>query len=346
MKLGIADRARRTGEWLKCKFVSGGMVLLYHRVADLASDPQLLAVKPQHFAEHLEIVKRKCSPVSLKELVGGLKEKTLPEHPVAITFDDGYADNLANAQPLLRRYGVPATVFVTARYVGSGREFWWDELERLILEPAFLPERLQLDKPNGGSLMWELGREDLHKPDAYRSWNVQLSENSTPRHTLYRSLCDLLRPLPEPSRVDVLEYIQKWAGAGSASRPTHLPLASEELKRLDQEELVEIGAHTCTHALLSNLSKTEQKKEVQGSKKVLEEILGHAVSSFAYPFGGRVDYTAETVEVVRQAGFELACANFPGTVWRRSDCFQLPRFLVRDWDGETFERWLSGLAHG
>jgi peptidoglycan/xylan/chitin deacetylase (PgdA/CDA1 family) len=340
MRLGVGEKLLKTGARLKSKFASTGIVLLYHRVADLESDPQLLAVKPQHFTEHLEIVKRKCSPISLKELVGGLKEKTLPKHPMAITFDDGYADNLANAQPLLRRYGIPATVFVTTGYVGSSREFWWDEIERLILEPAFLPERLQLDKLNGGGLMWELGRQDSHNADAYRCWNVQLSENPTPRHSLYRSLCELLRPLPEQIRVDVLEYIQKWAGAESAGRSTHLPLTSEELARLDPE-LIEIGAHTCTHALLSTLSKAEQKEEVQGSKKVLEEILGHAVSSFAYPFGGRMDYNAETVGVVRQAGFELACANSPGTVWRRSDCFQLPRLLVRDWNGEAFESWLS-----
>jgi len=341
MKLGIADRARKTAQWFKRKFVSGGIILLYHRVGELASDPQLLTVRPQHFAEHLEIVKKKCSPVSLKELVGGLKHRRLPEHPVVITFDDGYADNLVNAKPLLQRYGVPATVFVTAGYVGSSREFWWDEIERLILAPAFLPETLQLDGLNGRSLIWELGKEDPHQADGYQSWNVQLSENTTPRHTLYRSLCELLRPLPEQSRVDILEYIQKWAGVGSAGRSSHLPLTSDELTRLDQGGLVEIGAHTCTHALLSSLSKAEQKEEVQYSKKLLEEILGHAVSSFAYPFGGRVDYNAETIEVVRQAGFELACANFPGTIWRRSDCFQLPRLLVRDWNGATFESWLS-----
>jgi peptidoglycan/xylan/chitin deacetylase (PgdA/CDA1 family) len=346
MRLGLADTARKTGEWLKGKFAARGIILLYHRVTDLKSDPQLLAVKPQHFAEHLEIVKSKCSPVPLKELVGGIKEKTLPEHPVAITFDDGYADNFAHAQPLLRRYGVHATVFVTAGYVGSGREFWWDEIERLILEPTFLPEILKLDNLGGENLTWELGTEGSHHADAYRKWNVQASENPTPRHTLYRSLCELLRPLPEQRRVDALEYIQKWAGTGSAGRPTHLPLTTAELVQLDREELVEIGAHTCTHSLLSSLSKAEQKEDVHGSKKILEKILNHEVSSFAYPFGGRIDYNGDSLAAVYEAGFELACANFPGTVWRYSDCFQLPRLLVRDWDGETFEHWLSGWVDG
>ena len=345
MKLGLVRTARKTGEWLKTKFAARGVILLYHRVAELRCDPQLLAVKPQHFGEHLEIIKNQCSPVPLQKLVAGLRGKTQTEFPVAITFDDGYADNLVQAQPLLRRYSVPATVFVTAGYVGSGREFWWDELERLILEPAFLPKTLKLDILEGENLTWELG-EGSHAVDAWRGWNVQVLENPTPRHALYRCLCDLLRPLPEQRRADVLGYIQKWAGMGSAGRPTHLSLTTAELAELDREDLVEIGAHTCTHSLLSSLSKGEQKKDVQDSKKILEKILNHEVSSFAYPFGGRVDYNEDSLAAVHDAGFELACANFPGAVWRYSDCFQLPRLLVRDWDGDTFERWLSGWSDG
>ncbi len=62
---------------------------------------------------------------------------------------------------------------------------------------------------------------------------------------------------------------------------------------------------------------------------------------FAYPFGTPRDYTRETIELVRQAGFELACVNRPDLTWHFSDRFQIPRLLVRDCDGETFDRWLS-----
>src|SRR5713226_4558856 len=346
MRLAVGRSLRKTGDWLKSKLAATGIILLYHRVADLSSDPQLLSVKPRHFAEHLEIVKRRCRPLSLRDVVRRLQGKTPTRHPVAITFDDGYADNLAYAKPLLERYAVPATIFVTAGYVGSGREFWWDELERLILKPEHLPETLQLHDVNGETFTGELGSEGYYDADAYRSWNVQLSENPTQRHALYRSLCKLLRPLAQQNRRDMLDTIENWAGTGSAGRSTHLPLSTEELARLDQGGLVEVGAHTCTHALLSSLPKAVQQAEIHGSKIALEEMLDHPVASFAYPFGARSDYNTESVEVVRQAGFELACANFPGTVWRRSDCFQLPRLLVRDWDGETFERWLSGWVDG
>jgi peptidoglycan/xylan/chitin deacetylase (PgdA/CDA1 family) len=89
----------------------------------------------------------------------------------------------------------------------------------------------------------------------------------------------------------------------------------------------------------------EQQEEIQKSKHCLENILGRPVTTFAYPYGGRSHYTAETVAAVREAGFDTACSNFEGAVRRGADMWQLPRFLVRDCDGDEFSRrfneWLS-----
>ena len=115
------------------RWPAGGLVLIYHRVADLAFDPQQLAVTPEHFADHLDVINEYGAPMPLATLVESAQRGELPRRAVAVTFDDGYADNLLNAVPRLARARVPATVFVSTGAVASGREFWWDELERLLL---------------------------------------------------------------------------------------------------------------------------------------------------------------------------------------------------------------------
>ena len=115
------------------------VVLLYHRVAEVVHDPWGLAVAPARFAEQLEALAMRFSPLPLGELAARMDAGDLPPRSVALTFDDGYRDNLETAEPLLARYGVRATIFVVSWYVGSGREFWWDELEALS-EPERLRE--------------------------------------------------------------------------------------------------------------------------------------------------------------------------------------------------------------
>jgi peptidoglycan/xylan/chitin deacetylase (PgdA/CDA1 family) len=156
MRIPGTGNLYRVGRWIKARFGAKVLILLYHRVADLKLDPQLLAVTPEHFAEHLEILRRYSRPMSLQGLLVALRNGCLPRQAVVVTFDDGYADNLHCAKPLLERYDVPATAFVTAGYVGSQREFWWDELERLILVPGRLPEELRVNI-NGSIRQWALG---------------------------------------------------------------------------------------------------------------------------------------------------------------------------------------------
>src|SRR5215217_830545 len=133
------------------------VILLYHRITELPLDPWLISVSPCHFAEHLEILQQYNRPVRLQQVSEALRQKELPDRSVVITFDDGYADNLYNAKPALERYNVPATFFLTTGYIGHKREFWWDELDRLLLQPAKLPNTLRLSV-NGSTYQWKLGR--------------------------------------------------------------------------------------------------------------------------------------------------------------------------------------------
>lgn len=155
-------------------FRSEVVILLYHRIFDLPSDPHLLSVHPDHFTEHLKYLSEHYPILTLKQLAKALKERHLPKRVVVLTFDDGYADNLWNAKPLLQRYGVPATVFVVTGYIGQTQEFWWNELERLLLSSSMLPECLSVTV-NGKPYEWQMGewaQLSQSKLSSYWGWNM------------------------------------------------------------------------------------------------------------------------------------------------------------------------------
>jgi peptidoglycan/xylan/chitin deacetylase (PgdA/CDA1 family) len=118
--------------WLRLRslYMGGAIVLGYHRIAPPGDDPLGLCVHPSHFDEHLDILRRVGRPVPLAQLVRGLANGDLPARTIAVTFDDGYADNLSAALPLLEKHEIPATCFVVSGTLG--REFWWDEAVRLL----------------------------------------------------------------------------------------------------------------------------------------------------------------------------------------------------------------------
>lgn len=342
MRIRGLGRFRQTARWLKSHFTSEVLILLYHRVAELPADPQLLNVTPRHFTEHLEVLRSYGRPMRLQQLIQAMQSGSLPHRAIVITFDDGYADNLYYAKPLLERYNTPATVFVTTGYIGQNREFWWDELERLLLEPGMLPAMLRLHI-NGRLCQWELGETahyDEETAQHHRCWNALEKHNPSQRQYIYRTLCQLLRPLPNTERQKALDELRTQTRAASMGWLTHRPLTSEEVYRLTEGGLVEVGGHTVTHPVLSALPGLTQRSEIEQSKSYLEELLGYPIMSFAYPYGSRSDYTAETVATVQKAGFVCACSNFPGIVRRYTDYFQLPRVVVRDWNGDKFARQL------
>ena len=304
MRIRGLGRLRVVAGKIQNRLSPGTLILLYHRVADLPLDPLLLSVTPAHFEEHLQVLSRITKPLSLRALVRSLRSNEVTPHGAVITFDDGAADNLHNAKPLLERYNIPATVFVATEYSKGEREFWWDELERLLLVP--------------------------HEPG----------------EKLYQQLSESLRLLPSAQRFDILNELQRSSGLGSTPRQSHRALTHEEIRQLAAGGLVEIGAHTVTHPVLSAIPVAQQQQEISESKTQLEQILNQPVESFAYPYGTRDDYTRDSVQIVKQTNFSCACSNFTGVVQPRTSLYELPRVVVRDWDGDEFERRLRGWFRG
>ena len=283
---------RRVFRW---RLRSGPLILLYHRVADiepgLDSNVSGLSVTPEHFEQQLAVLRRRFAPLRLRDL---LESPRRLRHPaVAVTFDDGYADNLHTALPLLERFGIPATFFVTSGMLRGEREFWWDTLERQFGHDFGLYERHRVD----------------------------------------------LLKLDESARSKRLTEIAEAGAMESEIR--HRTLTHEELRTLDAHDLCDVGAHTVTHALLSHLSPERQRREITDAKTQLEEILGHEVSYFAYPFGEPSAIDDDSLAITHEAGFAAAFTSERGTVAPLRNRYRIPRCGVPDWDGEKFGRRIA-----
>jgi peptidoglycan/xylan/chitin deacetylase (PgdA/CDA1 family) len=323
-----------------------GIILCYHRVARDRPDPWALCVAPEHFAEQLEVVKAAAEPVPLERFAGDGWPGWRSRRPlVAVTFDDGYADNFLEAKPLLDAADVPATVFVVSGAVGRAREFWWDELERVLLSPVPVPAALQLVTDGQRStLRLDEGRYTGAHHERHLNWNAIGRVDPLPRHRAFRSAHEALRLASAGERDAAMSALLE--GRETDARESHRTLTEEELRLLADGELVEVGAHTVTHPVLSRIPEPDQRWETAQSKSELEVLLGRPVRTFSYPYGGRNDYSETTVSAVRGAGYAVACTTNRDLVYRRTSRFELPRFSVTDCDGEELARALdSWLQH-
>lgn len=331
------NRTSRVLSRLRSSLTARGLILTYHRIADVALDPWRLAVSPRNFAEQLAVLRQYGHVMRLHEMVSWLEHSSRGQ-AIALTFDDGYADALTDAKPLLERFDSPATVFVISGGLGKEKILWWDELETLFLQPGSLPPTLELTI-EGCFYSWNLGDvADWSDQDClkYRSWKAW-EDPPTTRHKIYFNLWQVLRKLNEKPRLQVFEELRRWACVGPSARAA-IRLSTEQTVELARGGLVEIGAHSVTHPMLSALPISSQRAEIQQSRHELEEIVGQRVESFAFPFG---DYAPETVPLVREAGFRQACSVVPALARKGCSRFELPRVQVQNWDSEVFARQIA-----
>ena len=318
-------RVERGWQVLRTTLQRRVIVLMYHRVFEPTSDPWRNCVRPERFAAQLAYLRQHYSIVGLRGLATALRERNLPRRAVVLTLDDGYLDNLIIAKPLLERYEAPATAFVTTGYLGAEREFWWDELERLILLAPELPAQLT-----------------VAVRDASHDWDLR--DSSAPvRKRVHRQVYDLLNPLAHDERDTILRALRAEIPIDPCPRPGYRPLTSDEVGRLAESNLVEVGSHSVTHPRLSAQPRDVQRWEMVESKRRLEAILGRSITSFCYPYGSRADVGGDAEALAQEAGFEVACSSCERPVTSRADPFWLPRFAVLDWDAAEFGARLQAM---
>ena len=330
-RLGLRLLVRRAA-----RRISGRrLVLTYHRVARPQHDPWALAVTPERFDEQLAVLRKHCAVMSLDRMLDGLRAGTLSRNAVAVTFDDGYADNLHAAIPILEQHEVPATFFLSPGLLDGRSSFWWDELGRILLRGDALPEHLELSI-EGTTIRWARpGPESARRasPGTWRGWEP----TSQPAEDLYLDLWRVLKPLRRNTQAQLLSELRAWAGTREPVPEDDRSMTLQEAARMAKHPLAEIGAHTLTHPTLPAHDVATKRAEIAGSKRACEDIAGRAVRNFSYPYGDR---DTETAGLVREAGFESALTTEARPVRLRHQRQHLPRIQMQDWSGAEFERSL------
>lgn len=289
------------------------LILIYHRVHP-RPDPMFPGeVDAERFDWHMALLRRYCHLLPLADGTAGLKRGDLPPRAVAVTFDDGYADNATVALPILEKHGIAATFFITAGFLNGGR-MWNDSIIEAVRRA---PGETIATGPIG------LGTLPLSRAEA--------------RGSTAEKIIDAVKYLPTERRAALVDEFCARVGA---EVPTDLMMTCEQVQRLASAGM-EIGAHTMTHPILCTLTDEAARREMQESRAALESIVGRPVRAFAYPNGRPgEDYSERDRAIVESLGFDYALSTRWGVASAWSDPYQLPRFTP--WDREP-ARWVARL---
>lgn len=278
-------------------------ILIYHQVLPEMDPLRPAEVDAATFEWQMRLVSQGMNVLPLAEAIERLDRDDLPARAACITFDDGYADNLAIATPILARHGLTATFFVATGFLDGGR--MWNDT---IIESVRAASGTLLDLTCAGLASYRIG---------------SMTERVNAAYAIIRAV----KHRPPAERADVVARI---ADAVGARLPNDLMMTSAMVRTLRNAGM-DIGGHTVTHPILASTEPGKARREMEEGKSRIEEIIGEPIRLFAYPNGKPdADYRAEHTRMVRACGFRAAVSTSWGVANGSTDRFQLPRFLP--WD--------------
>jgi len=293
-------------------------ILSYHRILEQL-DPMVDADPDVHsFHWQMEALANSFNVMRLDQALIALRNNRMPPRAVAITFDDGYRSTHDLALPILKKFNLPATVFVTTGYL-AGSNMWNDR----ILEAV---RRL----PSGALDLQQLGL-GLHSVSS-------LAE----RKKTADKLVEAAKYLAPDQRLNLSLKLESLIGELHSK---DLMLTQEMVRSLAQQGM-DVGGHTITHPILTKLDNQSARDEIFGCKEQLEAITGKPVTLFAYPNGKvGMDFDERHVQMAKDAGYSAAFTTSMGAVNGQTDLYQIPR--SRPWDATPLMfkirllRWLA-----
>lgn len=301
------------------------VILMYHALreddGDHAGLPlETISVSVRAFTLQLRYVRKHYNVISLTQLVDAMEGRArIPERALVITFDDGYMNNYTLAFPLLRRFGVPATVFLATEFVDRGTPFWWDLVRFAVMSTR--GQSLNLDI-NGRESLLSLATAH-ERGDAGTKLIERLGQlNGRGRESALRALCVALDV--DPARFPIGDTAVQ-------------PLTWRAVREMALGG-IEFGSHTVSHAILPRCDSETLAAELEESRAIIEKKVGASCRLFCYPNG---DLDIETRRAVMKAGYRCAVTAVPGMVSLDDDPYLLKRMNTR-WRMLAFKSVLAG----
>jgi peptidoglycan/xylan/chitin deacetylase (PgdA/CDA1 family) len=273
-------------------------ILTYHRVND-DGDPFFSALPTAVFERQMRHVARNYRVLPLEDLVERLQRGGLPRNTLAITFDDGYRDNLTHAAPILSRLGLPATIFLATGFIGTAEVPWFDRLAHGLKKSTM---------------------------DVVRTpWGDELALSGLPaRMRAMERTLEHFKRVPDEERHRGLDELLTALGVTDQRIFKNLMLSWDDVHAVRGLGFT-IGAHTVNHPILSRVTPQRAWTEILGSRTMIESACGAAPRAFAYPNGGTEDYTETVKRLVREAGFTCAVTTRFGLNTSNTNPWELRR---------------------
>lgn len=292
----------------------GVAIFMFHSVQPPSSISSLanFCIDPLTFEKRIRFLSRyNCVP--MRSVAAATRSAELPPDAIAITFDDGYADNYYLAYPVLKKYSMPGTIYLTTNYIGTDQLLplnrLYDAVERTEDIEVVLPP--ELGPPDGSPVTLGVRTEDEKKKTV----------------AYLRSRLKKLKPDDLERTVDLM-CTQLLRGHGRARGKELKMLSWQEVGAM--QDLLEFGSHTMNHCIVSKVSEDRLKRELQISKSEIERHTSEHVIHFAFPNGGREDYDERAIMFLKVLGYQTAVTTLHGVNTSVSSPFELRRLSVTE----------------
>jgi len=288
----------------------GIRILAYHKIDNNEFDDLNMSISVSDFEVQIKYLSKYYHVLSLLDYVRSIQNrKKIKKNTVVITFDDGYKDNYTNAFPIIKKYHVPITIFLTVTPISTGQSLWYEVIVHMIKN----------------SKIKELDLSD------YGMGHIILNSSSDKQAAIYQIVSNA-KTMPENQRQNLIDCLRQKLIIEDNNNQNkddmeNLMLSWDEMREMKNHG-VTFGSHTMNHPILTQIPLETAEMEIKKSKEIIEKELGEKISLFTYPNGGSEDFNEDIIDIIRKSGFSCACSLIPGVVKTGDNLFTLNRIGV------------------